>query len=525
MRDEQRDTTSSPEQHSAQHPMPPHFPKPPRVLGTATARNKRSATQTGAANGLSVPFVLGTMRQWWKVAAPLGILLSALAATAMWWSFEPVYEAQAWLRIEDRRPYIAYPTRDESQRFVGTQVELIRSPLVIGPAVSKPEVARIPAVAGQVDPIGWVGKNIKVHSVGNSELFVVSFANPDPTAAATVVNEVVGAYLDLRGSDDTAKLQRTIDLLDEERTRRTAEVRTMQNKLREMTIRVTGKDPFAVKAETQFVRDPMTDLQTQLSNAEVERTIAETQVQVLEESIASSQIEVPEGVIEQAVDEHPEVVETKAAIKSKIAQLGEYEMKLVGGKENPFHVRLTEQLREDEKRLEQIRDKLRLSIRIEMQTTFAKRQDTDLTALKARVGDYKILEQVLKQRCDAAVSGRSQVSGETLDLEFARAELARAEAVHDQISQRLVTLRTEQRAPERVERLRTATTPTAPVELLPFKKIGVLCLALFCLPFGLAVAWELVVRRVSDADRLEQDTQLPVIGEIARLPLRRPVLR
>jgi capsular exopolysaccharide synthesis family protein len=44
---------------------------------------------------------------------------------------------------------------------------------------------------------------------------------------------------------------------------------------------------------------------------------------------------------------------------------------------------------------------------------------------------------------------------------------------------------------------------------------------LFLIPFGLAVGWELLVRRVSDAERLEQDVQLPVIGEIARLPTRR----
>lgn len=518
MSDEQQDTGGSSEQNSGRHAMSHHFFTRPRLMDAGSAKTQHAA-QGGAGNLISVPFVFATLRQWWKLAAPVGIVLASLAATAMWWMFTPEYEAQAWLRIEDRRPYIAYPTRDESIRFVSTQVELIRSPLVIGPAISKPAVAGIPAIARQVDAIDWVGKNIKVRSVGGSELFVVSYSDADAKDAATVVNEVVGVYLDLRGSDDTDRLQRTIDLLDQERDRREKEVEKLQEAVRNMTIAVTGKDPAAARSETRSARDPMTELQTQLANAEVEQTVADTSVQVLE-SVKTREIEVPDGAIEQAIDNNPQIVAAKAAIKSKAEALGDYETKLVGGKKNPNYIRLAEQLRDDEKRLEEMCDKLRLSSRIEMRATMANRQDEELAALKARVAQLTILKDVLKQRCDEALKGRSQVTGDAMDLEYKRAELARAEAVHAQIAQRLVTLRTEQRAPERVELMRKADPPKTPVELLPLKKIGLLCTALFFLPFGLAFAWELYVRRVSDMQGLEQHTQLPVIGEIARLPMR-----
>jgi capsular exopolysaccharide synthesis family protein len=45
-------------------------------------------------------------------------------------------------------------------------------------------------------------------------------------------------------------------------------------------------------------------------------------------------------------------------------------------------------------------------------------------------------------------------------------------------------------------------------------------MALFGMPFGLALAREMYVRRVGDADHLERDLQLSVIGEISRLPSR-----
>jgi capsular exopolysaccharide synthesis family protein len=109
----------------------------------------------------------------------------------------------------------------------------------------------------------------------------------------------------------------------------------------------------------------------------------------------------------------------------------------------------------------------------------------------------------------------------SVQLEFKRTELARAQEVHDRIADRIDALKTEQKAPSRVELQQIADVPKIPVELLPMKKMIVLSGGLFMLPFCLALGWELLVRRVGDADRLEQEVHLPVIGEIARLPTRR----
>ena len=114
--------------------------------------------ESGKANPLNVPFVLGVVRQWWKVVAPLGLLLATVGAIIVWWQFEPVYEAQAWLRIEDRRPLCRVSHSRRLERFVGTQIELIRSPLVIEPVLSKPEVRRIPELATSSDPVGWLAR-------------------------------------------------------------------------------------------------------------------------------------------------------------------------------------------------------------------------------------------------------------------------------------------------------------------------------------------------------------------------------
>jgi len=167
-----------------------------------------------------------------------------------------------------------------------------------------------------------------------------------------------------------------------------------------------------------------------------------------------------------------------------------------------------------------LRERLRQELRIELQQSLQAQQAGELAALKKRVDDYKTLEQALKERLLAGAQGRSQLSGATVDLEFKRAELLRAQLVLNEIADRIVALKTEQRAPERVELLQKATVPTVPTQMLPWKKLYMLCLALLCLPFGLAVLWEMYIRRVGDAEGFERDTQLAVVGEISRLPTR-----
>ncbi len=107
-----------------------------------------------------------------------------------------------------------------------------------------------------------------------------------------------------------------------------------------------------------------------------------------------------------------------------------------------------------------------------------------------------------------------------VNLEFEQAELARATDVLNRIEQRVVELRTETEAPARVALYDAALPPQAPVEAVPYERMGLAGLVGFCLPFVLVVGWERIVRRIGDAGQLEKETNLAVIGEIARLPER-----
>ena len=97
-----------------------------------------------APTALNLQFVLGTFRRWWRVVLPCGLVTAAIAAGIVYLTFQPVYQAKALLQIRDTTPYVAFQTREDPQRFLENQMALMRSSLVIGPVVSKPEIAQLP---------------------------------------------------------------------------------------------------------------------------------------------------------------------------------------------------------------------------------------------------------------------------------------------------------------------------------------------------------------------------------------------
>ena len=63
--------------------------------------------------------------------------------------------------------------------------------------------------------------------------------------------------------------------------------------------------------------------------------------------------------------------------------------------------------------------------------------------------------------------------------------------------------------------------PTEAEVKSPWKVLTLVCLAVFLLPFGLAIAWEHHVSRVLEPHQIVDEARLPVIGEVSVLPRRR----
>ena len=57
----------------------------------------------GTGSQFNVGTVLNALRYWWKVVTPIGLMLAAAVTTAICYQHKPLYTAEAWLMIKDRK--------------------------------------------------------------------------------------------------------------------------------------------------------------------------------------------------------------------------------------------------------------------------------------------------------------------------------------------------------------------------------------------------------------------------------------
>ena len=203
----------------------------------------------------------------------------------------------------------------------------------------------------------------------------------------------------------------------------------------------------------------------------------------------------------------------------------------VAGKEDPSFVRLQATIDREQLAIDKLQKEMRPQVQkqvelaltaeqTEIETAAIARQKEELTRMQSELKAKEILQNMLGAERKTEVQQVQQTTGNTVEYIFARDELTRAEEVFKMIAHRQLQLQTEQGAPARVLLRHSAAVPEVPVEVLPYKQMALALLAGLCLPFGLVIGWERLLRRVSDSQDLEQQSHLAVIGEIARLPVR-----
>jgi capsular exopolysaccharide synthesis family protein len=476
-------------------------------------------------SGINAAFLLQAVLRWWPIALPAGLVLAVVGTAAGWLLFTPTFRAEAWLRIEDRRPYVAFPTQEESKRFVQTQVELLRSPVIIAECLSRPDVAQLPELQQVEDPLEWLLTRLTVAGVGESELFRIRFEGPNPVNAVTITNMVVEAYLKQHSSEGAAEVQRIIELLNKEKERRLKEIERLQENLRTMTKQVTGRDLIEGMTggkDGQMLASPIAALQDRLTSAEVEREVLEAQFKAAESALASQDTAaVPVNTLEldQAVAADSEVQAINAELLASQLRLREYEAQFAEAAKKETGQRMRKRVEDLQAALTKRKAEVRQTYgKILAQKVLQVRRD-ELASVQKQLEAQRHMESLLRKRVEEERAQLEKLGDQALNLEFARNELARSEEVFRRITDRITALRTEQSAPARASLLRKATKPELPINN-PYMTMAGLGGAAFGLPFLLAVLWEYRVRRVSGAQQLQEEIRLPVIGEVTTLPIK-----
>jgi uncharacterized protein involved in exopolysaccharide biosynthesis len=177
----------------------------PAAWSDVPSASLESGPPPGGAS-MSPTLVWHTWRRWWHICLPIGLVLSAIAASVVWFTFKPVYQAVAILQIGSPEKFVFDSGQGQGGQadiFVRTQLATITSSFVLDRVVTHDEIGQIGSIRNSLDPVSELSKGLKVESIDESELYTVSFTSENPADAQAVVNAVLTEYLGVYEDDES----------------------------------------------------------------------------------------------------------------------------------------------------------------------------------------------------------------------------------------------------------------------------------------------------------------------------------
>lgn len=482
----------------------------------------RPPAETGS--GFRLALIWHSLRLWWKVATPAGLILATIAGIVVWYTFVPVYRAKRYIVIRHDRAYIAY-AGGGGEKAVRREIDHLRSPAVAQNVVED-VIEEVPILQGQLNAAEWVRTRISVHPLGSaSEWFEVAFTCADPVASAKILNSVVENYQIFRDEQSQTRRSEVMRRIRDELDNRTKDLMAKQKDYKDRLKGTAIPIPETMSAEERqnYVRrTTFGGLSEQLLQVAMEEEVVTLNIAMLEGDLSKrvEDIEVTDADVEPVLNDHPE-------IRSLLAQIQDLEQQIIANK-SASALNFAKIIRQKETLLGDAREKLesrkaelRPQVKEEVKQTYLDNWQRSLEQLKAQKQELTAKRKLLDTKMEDYKANLQLLSEGQVDLSFEKENLAMARDIVRRINERKMIFEIEEHAPDMVHFLDPAEVPTRPVEASPLKRIAMASMIAFVFPFGLATLWEHFVRRVSDAKQLVEESHVPVVGEIAHLPVRR----
>lgn len=163
--------------------------------------------------------LLHSVRRRWLIGAFFGVLCAAGAGYYAWTSHLARYSSYAEIRITNTQPILGTKLGSSSQESLESFKSLQRHHLlsrdVINRALSDREVAKLPEVSDQVDPVSWLRGELSVKIVGGTDYIVVSLRGENPKSLKLIIDAVIKEYLIEVALDETKYTDATRNRLKE----------------------------------------------------------------------------------------------------------------------------------------------------------------------------------------------------------------------------------------------------------------------------------------------------------------------
>jgi polysaccharide biosynthesis transport protein len=465
-------------------------------------------------------------RKWWFIV-PLLLCIMAGAAAVSVWPKKYLSKAAIGVQSPTLSPELlrGVSSMDPVERQRAIQ-QLLLSPTVLDRVIreekirsSKPpdEVAAAlrDNLAKNIEVPMPIGLNGRPDPARGIDLFYLGYTDRDPARAQRITNRVASVFVEENSKFQTNRAENTADVLEQQLAASQGRLSELENKLRAKKQNYIGRLPEQVGANVQMVngarsqfesisiqiraeQDHVSLVESQLdqmrqgSGAESMTMVGLNAVQAAQKRIDDLEAQLAADRALSYTDKHPDVERLQREIKQARA--------------DATAAKVPPQNRDDLLKTDpmyrqklQERDMARARVR-ELQAASA--------ASQRQIGDYQ-------NRVEAAPIAEQELASVQRDYD---AEKTRYADLNTRFNNaRMAEDLARKQGGERFSVLYPANLPDAPFEPQPLKIMAMAIVAGLVLGAGAALGREFLDRSVHDSRALQNEFEVPVLGEIPRI--------
>jgi len=487
---------------------------PPRVFTVPPPRPPEPAPEGG--NGLKP---LEYVRYRWATIVFLGGALAAAMAFGAYSVIPAKYSTYSIIRVAPQDPRIYFNEdphgRGDFASYLKTQAGVLRSHFVLNAALRDPEIAALPMLKAQEDPVRFLEEELQIEFSDGSELIKPKLSGDDPRAITMIVNAIHDAFFS--------------EVVEAERKRKQARLKQIEDEVTRMQTDLEKKFPAArpgkpddAPAESlpgvgpNLAASQVARLREKLDSAEVRQKQLEDEKKRLarrHDNLEAELPPVPPGYVAQ-LDNDPVI----AGINRQVAlwqRLLDRQLELNRDPNNPGVKELKGKIAEAAQERERVRKERVVEFQKTQVEEVARKLKADEEKIDAELSTLKVIQEKTRGEMKEYEAKLATILPEADGpKDFTKVDSKSRSEIIAGLMDRGNLLRLELSAPSRVQSFQKAAVPmkremkkqllgTAAAAFIGFALVGL----------GV-VAYESRVRRVLTVADVQKATLGPILGAI-----------
>lgn len=346
----------------------------------------------------------------------------------------------------------------EFELFRRTQAELLLTPMVLGSALRSAEIAELPLLAEQKDPVGWLRSMIRVDFPGDAELMRVSMRGSSEQEAK-IVNAVVEAYFDEVVDREKHQLANNYELLLQASETLRQQIAREHDGYKRLSDSLGSTSKDVIETEQKLALEQISTLRQLTYELSMKKLEAMTQCELLRLQQADPW-KAPEHLVQQELGKDPEIAIRLPRLIELESQLTEVRIAaspMEDGGEPPQVVRFTRLIEAEQSALAKRTDKLRPAIEAVLRARSKGGDDPDVASLERQI--QMIDAQIAEAKANETVAATrlKKLSGTSPELYALERKIEQLEISYSKVAAEVRALEVELKSPSRVELIQLAT--------------------------------------------------------------------